>query len=88
MMTKLEAALVEYDALQARPAEEARNWRSVVAERDRREKQIEAIYEALSGEGKWMGRVPPVPPPDSGDLGDDAKALAERLVLRLADSQN
>lgn len=51
----------------------------VIKERDELEEQIEKIYKALGGTGEWCARVPPEDPPNSGDLGADALALASRL---------
>lgn len=55
----------------------------VIDERDLREEQIEQIYAALGGEGEWRGVLPPQEPPDSGDLGADALALAHDLKARV-----
>lgn len=55
-----------------------------VEERDNREDQIERIYRALGGTGEWCAKVPPQPPPESGDLGEDSVALAENLMAELS----
>lgn len=51
---------------------------------DSRVDQITDIYRALGGKGEWGDQCPPIPPPDSGDLGEDAKALAAALREQLA----
>jgi hypothetical protein len=84
-LLELEIAERRIVELEAQLAAEQREGSKAIDECDRREKQIEAIYEALGGEGEWMGRMPPEEPPNSGDLGEDAKALAERARGRIAD---
>jgi hypothetical protein len=56
----------------------------LIGQRDRFESEIEDIYRALGGEGEWTAKLPPQPPPDSGDLAADALELARRLVAQLA----
>jgi hypothetical protein len=51
----------------------------VMAERDHWEEQIARVYTELGGEGEWCARIPSEPPPNSGDLSEDAIALARQM---------
>lgn len=66
---KAEAERARLDASQA----------ALIERRDALEDQIEAIYYALGGDGEWCAKLPPEEPPNSGDLGADALALATEL---------
>lgn len=57
-----------------------------IGNRDHLGDQITEIYAALGGEGEWCARIPPQEPPNSGDLGEDARFLAAQAMERQAAS--
>ncbi len=59
----------------------------LIAERDRAQDALQATHIAMGGDGEWIARMPPVPPPHSGDLHLDVPALAEAQANRIADLQ-
>ena len=55
------------------------NVEQEIIERDAANDAIQRIHVALGGDGEWVYRTPPVAPPHSGDLGQDALALAKTI---------
>lgn len=77
-------ALDDLAAERARAEREEQAHTRTIEQRDALEEQIEAVYRALGGDGEWCAKLPPEEPPDSGDLGADALALAKAATLAIA----
>lgn len=62
--------------------EHERESMQILEERDSAEQALQETHVALGGDGEWAARMPPMAPPDSGDLRVDAPALAAEVVQR------
>jgi hypothetical protein len=81
--TMLSDLLAEVTALREKAAREDRIQGELIDERDR---ACDALLEAsLAMDGsEWCGKLPPEPPPNSGDLHLDVPELARQLREKVA----
>jgi len=65
------------------PPDECKHCDELLGERDRAQDALQDTHIALGGDGEWVGRSPPQPAPDSGDLHLDVPELARERMGEL-----
>lgn len=73
----------EIEHLQQRVTELDRSEDQLIGERDRAQDALQETHIALGGDGEWVGRSPPQPAPDSGDLVIDVPELARERFAEI-----